>query len=219
MGDRGMKNALLVAVVLFTSSSLAQSQIRITEWMYNGLGTSSVGEFVELTNVGGANVDLTGWSFDDSSRVPGSTSLSSIGLVVAGESVILTDVAAATFRTNWSLSASVKIAGGNTNNLGRADEINIYDATQSLVDRLTYDDQTLGGPRTQAKSGVPVSPAALGANNPILWELSVSGVNGAVTSSLLEVGSPGSFAIAPIPEPATLSLLVGGLCLAASRRR
>jgi predicted extracellular nuclease len=212
-----MRNALLLAVALFSFSSLAQAQMRITEWMYNGLGASNVGEFVEFTNVGGASVDLSGWSFDDSSQVAGSTSLSSLGTVAAGESVILTDVTAATFRTNWSLSASVKIVGGNTNNLGRADEINLYDALNALIDRLTYDDQTLGGPRTQNKSGVPSSPAALGANQHSLWQLSVSGMDGAITSGLGEVGSPGYFAA--IPEPATLSLLLGSLCLLTSRRR
>ncbi len=34
--------------------------------------------------------------------------------------------------------------GGNAINLGRGDEINVYDARDVLVDRLTYDDAGVG---------------------------------------------------------------------------
>lgn len=42
-----------------------------------------------------------------------------------------------------------------TNNLGRADEINLYDGAGQLVGRLTYDDQTIGGPRTALRRKGP----------------------------------------------------------------
>src|ERR1044072_6103668 len=77
--------------------------MRITEYMYNGGGSGSVGEFVEFTNVGGSPVDMTGWSFDDNSETPGSGNLSAFGTVQPGESVILTEIPAATFRSNWTL--------------------------------------------------------------------------------------------------------------------
>ena len=56
--------------------------------------------------------------------------------------MILTDATAADFRTAWGLSESVKIIGGNTSNLGRSDEINLYDSS-ARTDRsqLTYNDQ------------------------------------------------------------------------------
>ena len=47
--------AMLVSVV-----RVASGQIVITEWMYNGSGTGSTGEFVEFTNVGTESVDMTG---------------------------------------------------------------------------------------------------------------------------------------------------------------
>jgi len=192
----------------------ASAAIRITEWMYNGAGAANLGEFVELTNLGPAAVDFTGWSFDDSSRAPGSESLSAFGLVAPGESVIFTDNAAAAFRTNWHLSAAVKIVGGNSNNLGRNDEINIYDAANALVDRLTYGDEDFPGSiRTQNKSGNPNSAAALGANNPLLWSFSASGSSDSVAG---EIGNPGTY---PIPEPAALTLATVGLLVMFGQRR
>jgi hypothetical protein len=168
-------------------------QMRITEFMYNGGGAASVGEFVEFTNIGGAPVDMTGWSFDDNSRTPGSQDLSGFGTVQPGESVILTEITAATFRTNWNLCAGVKIVGGNGNNLGRADEINLYNGL-TLIDRLTYDDQTLGGPRTTLKSAW-VNPAGLGTNISTQWTLSSAADAEAsyvsATSPSTEIGSPG----------------------------
>lgn len=216
--------ALLAAVAALPSlAHAAPRDVRITEWMYNGLATGSVGEFVEFTNRGTTAVNFASFSFDDDSRTPGSTSLAAFGLVAAGESVILTDATAATFRTNWGLAATVKVIGGNTNNLARSDEINLFDGT-TLIDRLTYNDQDGAGPRTQNVSGRPTSAAALGANNDALWVLSVVGdIEGARTSGLGEVGSPGttSFAAAalPVPEPASIALLLGAIGLGAGLRR
>jgi len=167
--------------------------MRITEYMYNGGGTAGVGEYVEFTNVGGSTVDMTGWSFDDNSRLPGSQSLIAFGIVQPGESVILTELAAATFRTNWNLCAGVKIIGGCTNNLGREDEINLYDATNTLIDRLTYGDVTFspGSIRATLKSGY-VSASGLGLNAITQWTLSANAdVESSYLSSLNEIGSPG----------------------------
>src|SRR6185312_7524044 len=105
-------------------ASSAAAEMRITEYMYSGAN----GEFIEFTNVGDAPIDMTGWSFDDDSETPGTVDLSAFGTVAAGESVILTETAAADFRTAWSLCDAVKVIGGNTTNLGRDDEINLFDA-------------------------------------------------------------------------------------------
>ena len=167
--------------------------IRITEYMYNGGGTAGVGEYVEFTNVGGSTVDMTGWSFDDNSRLPGSQSLTGFGIVQPGESVILTELAASTFRTNWNLCAGIKIIGGCTNNLGREDEINLYDATNTLIDRLTYGDVTFspGSIRATLKSGY-VSAGGIGNNAITQWTLSANAdVESSFLSSLNEIGSPG----------------------------
>lgn len=209
---------LLLITVLAVTTQPVCAAIRITEWMYNGGGDGNIGEFVELTNLGAAAVDFTGWSFDDSSGVPGSQSLSGFGVVAPGESVIFTDSSAADFRSNWNLAATVKVVGGNTNNLGRADEINIYDAGNILADRLVYGDQSIAGSiRTQLVSGNPTSPAALGANNVLLWSLSAAGDAFGSTSSVAnELGNPGRFII---PEPASLALVANVFLVACGLRR
>ena len=160
-----------VTPLLFTiqvSPAPAVGNIQITEYMYNGSG----GEFIELTNVGNAPVDMTGWSFDDASRTPGSFAIGAFGVVQPGESVIISEQPAATFRTNWYLPASVKVIGGNNQNLGNGDEINVYDASNSLIDRLTYGNS--GNVITNGTSAWPAT-ANLSATTAASWQLSVVG--------------------------------------------
>ena len=186
-GDIGSPGRSTRATVPFDACPVLAGAMRITEYMYSGAN----GEFIEFTNVGNAALDLSGWSFSDSAEVPGAVDLSAYGSVAAGESVILTETAADAFRTDWNLCDGVKVIGGNTVNLGRADEINIYDAADTRIDRLTYNDQTLGGPRTQNASAW-VSAAGLGANNVLDWTLSTVGdAEGSHASTGADIGSPG----------------------------
>lgn len=214
------------AVVLALASGAASAQVRITEWMYSPV--VSAGEFVELTNMGGAAVDFAGYSYDDDSRLPGVFSLAGFGLVQVGESVVFTQIAAADFRLAWGLPASVKVLGGVTNNLGRNDEINIFSGN-ALVDRLTYGDQNFPGSiRTQGTSGRPGSAGAIGANIPALWVFAVVGdaeQSVRTNSGLGDIGSPGFTSFAPsttvVPVPGAALLMAGGLALIgfAARRR
>lgn len=209
-------SALLLAGSLGATGTASAATVAITEWMYNG------DEFIEFTNLTGSAVDFTGWSFDDNSRTPGSVSLSGFGLVAAGESVILSEASAATFRTTWGLAASVKVIGGNSNNLGRADEINLYDASNALVDRLTYDDQSFAGTiRTLNISGNPGNLSVLDLDTvTTAWVLSATGDAYGSYSAGAFVANPGTFALTPVPVPAALPLMLGALGgLAAFRRR
>lgn len=74
-----------------------------------------------------ADVRITGWMYS-----PGGSQ---------GESVIFTEATADAFRAAWNLSSGVKVIGGSVNNLGRSDEVNLYDASSARVDRLTYNEQ------------------------------------------------------------------------------
>lgn len=205
--------AIVLAACLFQA---AVGEIVISEWMYNGAGASNTGEFVEFTNIGPTPVDLTGWSFDDDSQIPGTISLSAFGIVQPGQSVILTDEPAAPFATIWNLSG-VAIIGGNSANLGRNDQINLFDASSALVDVLSYGDQNYPGtPRTQLKScNIPATDYGFTVPQ-TTWTLAVVGdAFGSWASTRGEVGSPG---VAPIPEPAMPAALVAFGALVGRRR-
>ncbi|WP_373544700.1 SdiA-regulated domain-containing protein [Chamaesiphon sp.] len=169
--------------------------IRITEYSY----TAANGEFFELTNTGTTPIDLTGWSFDDNTRTAGSFSLTGLGILNAGVSAIVAEAAEATFRTAWNIP-TVKVLGGSNQPLGRADEINIYDPSGALVDRLTYNDETIAGsPRTQNVSAW-TEVANLGTNDTTKWKLSVVGdIQGSVTATGGDVGNPGRYITATTP--------------------
>jgi predicted extracellular nuclease len=181
------------ATVNITDDEEGAGSIQITEYMYNGAG--GLGEFVEFTNLSNNVVNMAGWSFDDNTRTPGSQDLSGFGIINPGESVILTESTAAAFRSVWSLADNVKVIGGSTNNLGRADEINLYDASGALVDRLSYDDQTYTGTiRSQNASGW--APTGKLANFVIStdWKLAIANDDqNSRSSSGADLGNPGHF--------------------------
>jgi len=219
-----MKTTITVMAGLAIAGA-ASADMRITEWMYSG----GVGEFIEFTNVGNAPIDLTGWRYDDDSAdfLQG-FDLSPFGVVQPGESVVITEATESDFRADWQLPASIKILGGFTNNLGRNDQINLFDAAQTLIDRLSYGDQSFPGTiRTQDRSGVPTSLLALGANDASQWGFAdavpgggpfnlsgIAGANGYLTAVTGVTGNPGYFV--PAPGVVTLAGLAG---LVASRRR
>ena len=209
-----MGNLVAVSIVLAVGS-FAGATMQITEYMYQGAPADQSGEFVEFTNVGGPAVNMIGWSFDDNTRQSGSQDLSAYGTIAPGESVILPDITAADFRTRRHLDDSVKVIGGNANNLGRSDEINLYNGS-ALVDRLTYNDQATPkqGPRTQGAS-CNVPAADYSATTALsTWALaSVGDSFGSFQATTGDIGSPGR-----LPEPASLLLLVVGSLMLIRRR-
>ena len=177
-----------LALALAGLAPLAAAQVRITEFMYDGANK----EFVELTNLGAAPVDLAGWSYDDDSGAPGSFPIGSLGVLGPGESAVLSEATAADFRAAWNLCAAARVIGGNTNNLSRTDTINIYDNTGAQVDKLRFGDQVFAGSiRTTGKSGW-VSAAGVGADNILAWTLSAVGDSeNSRASTGGDIGSPG----------------------------
>ncbi|MGB0132829.1 CotH kinase family protein [Dokdonella sp.] len=173
----------------------ATAGIRITEWMYSGAD----GEFIEFTNMSTLPVDMTGWSMDDNGATAGAFDLSAFGVVQPGESVVVTDAMAETFRSAWGLAGTLKIIGElgvvTGNNLGRNDQIHLFNGSDQLEDQLFYGDQTYAGSvRTQNSTGQPPC-SAVGQNDVEAWQLSVAGdAFGSFTSVGADVGTPGSYA-------------------------
>lgn len=168
--------------------------MRITEWMYSG----GDGEFIEFTNLSDASIDLAGWSMDDDHGVPGAFDISAFGVVQPGEAVIVTENDAEIFRTAWGLPIDVKILGnlGNPdgNNLGRNDQIYLYNKLGGVEDQLFYGDQTFPGSiRTQNRSG-QADCVVIGQNTVADWQLSELGdAFGTFASAAGDLGTPGSF--------------------------
>jgi predicted extracellular nuclease len=191
-----------VLCALVGAANADSGGIQITEWQYNG------SEFMEFTNRGATPVDFTGWSYSDSARVPGAVSLSSFGTVASGESVVVAEALDAAFRSTWNLPTSVKVLGGNPVNLGRSDEVNIYDATNTLIDRLTYNDQAGFGPRTDVKScSIPVAGLELTTASGAWVVASVGDAFGSWAAGSF-VANPGQYIV---PEPGSMVALAYGL--------
>lgn len=213
-----MKSKAMIAAMAagaLVSAATASGQMRITEWMYQG----GDGEFIEFTNMGNAPIDMAGWRYDDDSALYASGfDLTGFGIVMPGESVLITESTPEAFRTAWGLAPTVKVLGPFTNNLGRNDEINLFDASQTIVDTLTYGDQAiLGSIRTQNRSGSPLSLAALGANDALQWDFSDTGAGGLSwwLSANGDTGNPG----VAIPTPGSVALLgIAGLTISRRRR-
>lgn len=164
------------------------AQVRITEFMHTGAG----GEFIEFRNFGASPVNMTNWHFSDETRAPGQVDLSAFGTIAPGEVVILTEISASDFRTDWGLPGTVKVIGNNTVNIGSADEINIYDNSGALVDRLTFGHVTCSPDADR----ISVSPCAGAiANNDVLeWRRSFVGDGRGSTTSLVgDIANPGSY--------------------------
>ncbi len=229
-----MTRTLAAAAAMLAIAGAANAQIRITEYNYQSFASNELGEYFELTNIGNSPINLSGWSYDDDSQIPGSFDLSSLGTVNARESVVITEIDAEEFRTRWNLPASIKILGNLDVNLGRNDEINIFNSALELVDRLTYGDEDIpGSVRARRVSAVPTSLAALGANDILDWNFSnlvpgggpidlssVYGGLGYTTTITLpggevDTGNPGYFFV-PAPSAFALAGIAG---LAATRRR
>lgn len=187
-GDIGSPGVSTRSAATFDPCAPLGPRMRITEFMYDGPN----GEFVEFTNVGDAVADLAGWSFDDDSNAAGTVDLSTLGQVQPGESVLLTDSTSAAFRSAWGLCDGVGVVGGSSAGLGRADQINLYDASSQRVDRLTYDDQAIAGSVRAKDRSAWVSGAGLGADQALQWTLSTVGdVEESRASAGGAIGSPG----------------------------
>lgn len=158
-----------LAAATVASSAAPATNFKITEVLYTGL----FGEFIEVFNLSGADItDLNKYSFDDSHAVVGKVPFPNVTLQ-NNQALIITEVSSTIFNQAWytepltgsapyTIPAHIApvIIQNNTQNLGRADAINIFytDAgVTTTVDKLEYNDQATpqNGPRSEDVSIVP----------------------------------------------------------------
>ncbi len=172
------------------SYSFGASGLRITEYMYSGDG----GEFVEFTNLSEEPIDLTGWSMDDDSATPGTFDLSAAGIVLPGQSIVITEDEAVTFMADWSLVGVIVLGLNDVAKLGRNDQINIYDADDNLIDRLDYGDESYPGTIRARYASGQACEDLIGQNDIFGWVLAEVGDGyGSYASTPGDIGSPGLF--------------------------
>jgi len=209
-----MKNYLPVIALAVVIIVPARAQLRITEVepaQADGLHQ----DWWELTNLGSTPADLMGFKFDDSSTaIATSVTLSTSSLVIApGESIVFVDTLTPDlFRAWWGpgLSLDAEIITYTGSGLGLSasgDAVNVWDASDTLVDSVTFG---------QATTGISFGYDP-GAN--VFGGLSQLGAGGAFAAGQNgDIGSPG---IATVPEPSVTTLLIlgGFFILARSLRR
>lgn len=209
-----MNKPLLVLIAALATMNAVPSYaaIIISEVAPWSSGNSPVlADWFELTNTGASAVNITGWSMDDSSAISGSAPLTGVTSIAAGQSVIFIEgngSTNATFISTWfGANAPVGFAIGNYSGPGvglstNSDGVNIFNAANVSQASVSFG---------ASSTGVTFDNAA-GLTGPIS-QLSVVGVNGAFVAAndATEIGSPG--AIAAVPEPANLAMMLAGLGL------
>lgn len=211
--------AALAVVPTFASASLIITEVA----PQTTAGTASTinGDWWEVTNVGGAPINLSGYKWADTEdQIGGATPQPNLfpSIVInPGQSIIILEEAAANeaaWRTNWGIDGSVVILGtdemlaspgftdsfsglGSTN-----DGVFLYDPSDTLLSSYLYAANTRGVSFEIDRAGNDLG-------------LSVVGENGAVRALNGDVGSPG----VSVPAPGAVAVIAAAMVGATRRRR
>ncbi len=213
------KNLAACLALTLACPQVCSAAIVITEVNPTGSSNSTyVADWFELTNDGSAAVDITGWTFDDSSNAfASSVALTGLTQIAAGQSVVFVEGDATTttnFITAWfgnNVPSDFAIGSYSGSGIGLSsggDAVNIFNSAGTVIANVSFNAATLGVTfDNRAKI-----------NNGLVNALSVLNVGGAFNSlSGGELGSPGR--IAAVPEPSGLIVCLGCLPLLVRRRR
>ncbi|MFB2644698.1 ExeM/NucH family extracellular endonuclease, partial [Raphidiopsis sp. BLCC-F218] len=185
-----------------TSSTGGTPSLIISEVAPWSSGSSPVAaDWFEVTNVGTAAQDITGWKMDDNSNSFGaSVALNGITSIAPGESVIFIETGngqtaagnASAFRTLWfgtNPPTNLKIGSYGGSGVGLStggDAVNLYNSAGVTQAKVTFG--------TSPNDPFPTFNNALGLNDTTISTLSAVGINGAFTApgDTKEIGSPGT---------------------------
>jgi len=126
---------LILVSVVFGVRSLA-GDVVINEIMYHPVSNDEDEEYIELYNTGPATADISGWRFDGAV-----TFVFPSGTTIAPDDYLVVAKSLAAFQALYTTSTAHVIGdyAGRLNNAG--EELRLYDAASSLVDRVAYDDE------------------------------------------------------------------------------
>jgi len=148
-------------------------------------------DWFEVTNIGGAAIDITGWKMDDNSNsFAASVPIVGVGSIAPGQSAVLIEGTATTagkFVTTWfgaTPPAGFLIGSYTGSGVGlsaTADAVNLFNPAGKLMTGVTFGAATTGFSFDNT------------AGLAILTTLSVAGVGGAfLAPDGIETGSPGT---------------------------
>ncbi|CAN5120400.1 hypothetical protein BH11PSE11_BH11PSE11_23940 [soil metagenome] len=119
------------------ASTPGAATLLITEANSNAAG----GDFFELYNYGTADIDLTGWKWDDdSASFTDSTNATfpSVSIPAGKRLVVVNTTDVPAFRTAWGLASTVPVVAFGGPGLGAGDAIVLFDATGKVVASFNY---------------------------------------------------------------------------------
>lgn len=182
-----MKALSLALAAFAAATAAANAQIRVTEYSYKGL----FGEYFEVSNLGASAVNITGYRFNDNSGTF-STGIALPSVTLSNrDTVIVTEVSATVFDLVWfiepgfgtSPSTLKGYVANNTKNLGKVDEIRIFNPIATLIDVVSIttvpDTEDHPAVLNAARTGWVFADLIAGS-----WKAGLPGANG-------PVGNPG----------------------------
>ena len=192
-------SAFLPILLALAIPTQAAGILRITEAMTNG----DIADWFEVTNVGDAAVNISGYKVDDSSYAFGTAlALNGITSITPGESVVFLEgssTTVTTFKTNWALGSQTQVgyyAGSGIGLSSGGDGVTLFDAAGSELSGATNSSYLAGRIR--------VSFGAASTSYSFRWSYTTTGefsgsmetssfgdIQGAFTSANGCTGSPG----------------------------
>jgi len=195
---------LSIITLIALSINVMNAQIKITEVMSSS-GTGGTNDWIELTNLGTAEVNITGWKMDDSSyAIANAVAFVGVTSIPAGKSIILletdnpsTDIP--TFKTFWGSSLDAVSVGsypssGKGVGLGSGgDGVIIFDASGTEIQRVTVPAATAGSTFTWVyNADFSVQASATVSTVGTILGTSANQVSITSANVLGNIGSPGT---------------------------
>ncbi|MEI6722614.1 MAG: SdiA-regulated domain-containing protein, partial [Betaproteobacteria bacterium] len=209
--DASVAYTLNITAATGGTASLIISEV--APWSSGSSPASLRVDWFEVTNVGTAAQDITGWKMDDNSNSFGSAvALNGITSIAPGESVIFLETAdnsattinakVAAFKSVWFGSnppANLQIGTYSGGGVGlgataAGDAVNIFNAAGVVQARVDF----LGSPTA---APFATFDNAAGLNNVVISNLAAVGINGAFRAAgdTNEIGSPGTIGASSTP--------------------